>query len=142
MISMRYKEIVRPVVLAIALIVSTYEVLHGPGRALNIAGALVLAVTLFSIRKHHRVSYGIIEIAFGCFGLWYTWREGRGAISSDFSADFDVWMWRIIVIQTVGAVYVIIRGLDNIDQGSLKGKATNPYVVRMHAICRGLLART
>ena len=56
------KGIVRAVVLTIALIVSTYEVLYGPGRELNIAAALVLAVTLFSIRKHHRVSYGMIVL--------------------------------------------------------------------------------
>jgi hypothetical protein len=41
--------------------------------------ALVLAVTLFSIRKQSPRFVWMIEIAFGCLGLWYT-GAGQGSV--------------------------------------------------------------
>jgi hypothetical protein len=40
----------------------------------------------------------------------------------------------------LAAIYVIIRGLDNIEQGSQPGKAAHPYIARVHAICRWVLS--
>jgi hypothetical protein len=132
---------VRALILIIVLAGSAYEVFYGPSRDLNVVAAIILAIALFSVRKHYRVSYGAIEIAFGLFVLAYNWRQGRGAFSSDFSSsDFDVWIWQIILLQTFTAIYVIIRGLDNIDQGSQPGKAAHPCVLRVHAICRGAIS--
>jgi hypothetical protein len=75
------------------------------------------------------------------FVLWNSWKQGRGAFSSDFSSkDFDVWNWQVILLQTFGAMYVIIRGLDNIDQGSQAGKASYPIVVRIHYTCQRIIS--
>ena len=137
---MKRSEIVRAGILTVALIASIYEVIYGPARAVNTLAALTLAATLFSIRKHYRVTYGVIEIAFGIFALAYTWRAGRGAFSSDFSSDFDIFVWQLVVLSTLTGVYVIIRGLDNIDQGSQPGKGRHPYVLRMHAMCQRIIA--
>jgi hypothetical protein len=70
----------------------------------------------------------------------YNWRQGRGAFSSDFSSDFDIWVWQIIFIQTFTAIYIFIRGMDNITEGSKEGKASHPIVVYAHAVCRRVVA--
>jgi hypothetical protein len=124
------------VVLAVVLGGAIYEVFYGPNREINVVAAIVLAVSLFAVRKHYRTTYGAIEIAFGVFVLWNTWRQGRRGFSADFSSDFDVWNWTIILLQVFGAVYVIIRGLDNIDQGSKAGNATHPMVALLHRGCQ------
>ena len=136
---MRHRSVVRAVILTIALAGWTYEVFYGTGRELNAVAAIILAICLFSMRKHYRVSYGAIEVAFGLFLLAYNWRKGRGAFSSEFSSDFQIWVWQVILIQTFAGIYVIIRGLDNIEQGSRPGKATHPYIARAHAICQRAL---
>jgi hypothetical protein len=125
-----------PVILAVVMAVSTFEVFYGPTRALNTAGAIVLALGLFSVRKHYRVLYGAIEIGFGIFVLTYNWRLGRGAFSSGFSSDFDIWVWPLIFLQTFTAIYIFVRGLDNITEGSKEGKVFHPAVAHAHAVCR------
>jgi hypothetical protein len=129
-----------PVILAIVVVASALKVFYGPSRVLNIVGAIILALSLFSIRKHYRVFYGAIEVAFGVFVLGYNWRQGRGAFSSGFSSGFDIWIWQIIFIQTFTAIYIFIRGLDNIAEGSKEGKASHPAVAYAHAVCRRVVA--
>jgi hypothetical protein len=70
-----------PIVLAVVVVVSTYKIFYGPSRYLNNASAIILALSLFSVRKHYKVSYGAIEIVFSIFVLTYNWRQGRGAFS-------------------------------------------------------------
>ena len=69
-----------------------------------------------------------------------SWSQGRGSFSSDFSNDFDVFRVQIILLQAFGAIFVMIRGLDNIDQGSQATKARHPYVARIHAVIRRMIA--
>ena len=45
-------------VLAIVPAVSIYEILYGPEFPINVAAAIVLAVSLFAIRKRYRTAYG------------------------------------------------------------------------------------
>src|SRR5712691_10949955 len=104
------RDSTRAGILLMVIVGALYELLYGPNRGLNIAGALVLALALFSLRRHNRVTYGVIEIGFGLFLLLYTWPEGRGAFSAGFSNGFDIWVWQLILVRTVVAVYVIIRG--------------------------------
>jgi hypothetical protein len=47
---------------------------------------------------------------------------------------------QIILLQAFGAIFVMIRGLDNIDQGSQATKARHPYVARIHAVIRHMIA--
>src|SRR5712675_2090427 len=79
--SVRRENVMRALILIIVLAGSAYEVFYGPSRDLNLAAAIILAIALFSVRKHYRVSYGAIEIAFGLFVLAHNWRQGRGAFS-------------------------------------------------------------
>jgi hypothetical protein len=130
-----------PIILAVVVAVSTYWIFYGSSRGLNIAGAIILALSLFSVRKRYRVLYGVIEIGFAVFILAYNWRQGRGAFSAEFSGGFDIWVWQLIFIQTFAAIYIFVRGLDNIDQGSKEGKASHPASSRVHAVCRWLIAR-
>jgi hypothetical protein len=132
----RIRSGVPPVILAGVVAVSTYWIFYGSSRGLNIVGAIILALSLFSVRKHYRVAYGTIEVVFSIFILTYNWRQGRGAFSSDFSSDFDIWVWQIIFIQTFTAIYIFIRGMDNIAEGSKEGKASHPTIVYAHAVCR------
>jgi hypothetical protein len=128
-----------PIILAVVLAVSTYWIFYGSSRGLNIAGAMILALSLFSVRKHCRVLYGIIEISFAIFVLTYNWRQGRGAFSSGFSSGFDIWVWQIIFLQTFTAIYIFIRGLDNVAEGSKEGKASHPAVAYAHAVCKRIM---
>jgi hypothetical protein len=131
-----FRGAAQPVILIVVIAASTLEVFYGPSRGLNVVGAIILALSLFSVRKHYRVAYGTIEVVFSIFILTYSWRQGRGAFSSDFSSDFDIWVWQIVFIQTFTAIYIFIRGMDNIAEGSKEGKASHPTVVYAHAVCR------
>ena len=74
----------------------------------------VIAVILFLIRQHHQKIYGTSEVVVGLFILYQKYPEGRGAFSSGFSGGFQTHRWSIVLISTVTAVYIMVRGLDNI----------------------------
>jgi hypothetical protein len=63
-----------------------------------------------------RVVYGLIEVAFGLYVLWNAAGKGHGSFSSGFSSGFDTFQLSVILIQTFGAIYILIRGLDNLFQ--------------------------
>lgn len=130
----------RPIILCVIATLALYGVFRGPSAFWVVASAIVLAVILFSIRKHYRGTYGAIEIAFGIFVLIYTWSKGRGGFSSDFSNDFQIYEWQLILLQTFGAIYIIIRGLGSLEQGAEYAKASHPAVVWVHTACKKLIA--
>jgi uncharacterized transporter YbjL len=136
----RIRSGVPPVILVAVVAVSTYWIFYGSSRDLNVIAAIILALGLFSVRKHYRVSYGVIEIGFSVFILIYNWRQGRGAFSSAFSSGFDISVWQIILLQTFTAIYISIRGMDNISEGSKEGRATHCAVAYAHGVCRWVLA--
>jgi len=136
----RIRSGVPAVILVAVVAVSSYWIFYGSSRELNIVGAIILALGLFSVRKHYRVLYGVIEIGFSIFILTYNWRQGRGAFSSEFSSDFDISVWQIILLQTFTAVYIFIRGMDNISEGSKEGNASHHVVTYAHGVCRRVLA--
>ena len=78
---------------------------------------IVVAVSLFCFRFRFRLIYGLGELVFGLLVLWDATGKGRGAFSSDFSSGFDIFQLSVVFIQTFGAIYVLIRGLDNSLQG-------------------------
>jgi hypothetical protein len=111
------RDFARPIILCVVATLSLWGIFRGPNAYCTVVSALVLAVMLFSGRKHYRGTYGAIEIGFGIFVLIYAWHKGRGEFSSDFSNDFQIYEWQLILLQTFGAIFIIIRGLDNIGQG-------------------------
>ena len=42
--------------------------------------------------------------------------KGRGGFSAGFSAGFQRYDWPVILLQTAAAIYLMIRGFDNLDQ--------------------------
>ena len=42
--------------------------------------------------------------------------QRRGGFSAGFSGGFDAYQWTVILLQTAAAIYLTIRGLDNLAQ--------------------------
>ena len=86
-------------------------------KTLIVASGIVTALCLFLLRLRFRFLYGLIEVGFGLCVLWDASGKGRGGFSAGFSSDFDTFQISVVLIQTFGAIYVLIRGLDNVLQG-------------------------
>jgi len=99
------------------LIITFYILVYGSNRIGIVVGGAVAAILMFLIRLRFRLVYGLAEIVFGLFVLWDVSGKGRGAFSSEFSSEFDVFQITVVLVQTFGAVYVLIRGLDNCHHG-------------------------
>jgi hypothetical protein len=84
------------------------------GPILTCVLGFLIAVTLFRLRKSHQKIYGLSEIIFGLFILYQTFPKGRGGFSADFSDDFQKLQSSVVLISVAGAVYIMVRGLDNI----------------------------
>jgi hypothetical protein len=65
----------------------------------------------------------VIEIVFALFVLYDSAGKGRGDFSSDFGVDFSKFQFNLVIIQMFGAIYILIRGLDNLFQGALPLRA-------------------
>ncbi len=103
---------------AVLVIASCFYILvYGSNRIAIVVGGAVAAIAMFLIRLRFRLVYGLAEIVFGLFVLWDASGKGRGDFSSDFSRDFGVFQITLVLVQTFGAVYVLIRGLDNCNHG-------------------------
>jgi hypothetical protein len=90
-----------------------YFLIHGPNRYVIFGCGVVVAVALFVLRMKFPLVYGIVEVAFALFVLWDATSKGRGGFNSDFSADFAMFQLAVVLAQTFGAIYVLIRGLAN-----------------------------
>jgi hypothetical protein len=80
-------------------------------RTMFVAG-VIFALLLFEMRRTRRFVYGVLEIVFGLYVLWDATTRGRGGLSSGFFND-EISASQISVVAELGAVYVLIRGLDN-----------------------------
>jgi hypothetical protein len=84
---------------------------------------VVAACGFYWLREQCRIAYAIIEIVLGCCALYSAAPVTEGG---SFSQAFDQFSFggitKIQYITIVGAVYFIIRGLDNLDKG-LQGVA-------------------
>jgi len=91
--------------------------IYAQSKSLVVSSGIVLALFLFLLRLRFRFLYGAIEIGFGLFVLWNVADKGRGDFSSGLSTGFDTFQISVVLIQTFGAIYIFIRGLDNLLQG-------------------------
>lgn len=91
--------------------------IYGQSKSLIFASGIIIALSLFFWRLRFRFIYGVIEVGFGLYVLWDASGKGRGGFSSGFSSGFDTFQLSIVLIQTLGAIYILIRGLDNLLQG-------------------------
>ena len=106
---------------AVALLiagVALYLVVYPSTKGTIIASGIVLALAMFALRQQQRLVYGLVELVFAVFVLWDASSKGRGDFSADFGSDFATFKLSVVLLQTFGAIYVIIRGLDNCYQGS------------------------
>jgi hypothetical protein len=79
--------------------------LSGNRIALIAAAVPPIAVVLYWFRVHHRLQYGLTEILFGC--ILAVTALVRAGPSFAFST----------LLQLLAALYVVVRGLDNISYG-------------------------
>ena len=103
--------------LSMATGVSLTFLFHSADRRIIVLCGVVVAITLFLWRIKFRFVYGVLELCFGFLVLWDAAGKGRGSFSSDFSGDFTAFQLSVVLIQTFGAIYVLIRGMDNCLQG-------------------------
>ena len=108
----------------VVLAVAIYGILHD-SPSLYLAAGIVTALALFWMRKRHRFFYGVIEVMVGLVTLGQAAGVGRGGFSSGFSADFQTFQWKVALLATLGAVYILVRGFDNVEQGWRIRKTTN-----------------
>ncbi len=83
-----------------------------PVRLYLIFGAAGIALTLYELRSRRRILYGAIEIALGLGIAWQaSARLGgeRGGLAE--------------YLAFVGAIYVMVRGIDNVSQGKEASRA-------------------
>jgi hypothetical protein len=87
---------------------------------------------LFVIRCNGRRLYGALEIAFGFLGAYLAYNASIKAFSA--STDSDIWGK---VVSLIAALYVVIRGLNNFEEGMRQqnqdGKAASWWVSIFYA---------
>lgn len=69
------------------------------------------AIALFAIRKFMRLSFGLVEIAIGLDALWNVPDSAPLVIDGITRTQF--------LLQIAAGIYLIVRGLDNVDQSGL-----------------------
>jgi hypothetical protein len=102
--------------LVIVAALATWWVFTGSARAAIFVASLFIVAALFWLRKIAIGLYGSIEVIIGLIALWDASGNARGAFSADFSNDFQRYQWTIILLQTAAAIYLTIRGCDNLNQ--------------------------
>ena len=98
--------------------ISTYVVPpfeHQP--LLYVAAGVVIAALLCWCRSYWQLAYGSFEMVVGLFLVVLSLQITPGAFSNDFSNDFDTLHYAVTVTTYLGAVFVMVRGCDNIKQG-------------------------
>ena len=100
------------VILAIAF----YIALYGPF-VLYLPTGIVLAASFFWMRSRYRIVYGAAEFLAGALTLLQAYPTGRGAFSGAFAEAFERYNWHVVFFTTLGGVYFMVRGLDNLSQG-------------------------
>jgi hypothetical protein len=78
---------------------------------------VTIAAVLFLCRVHLQGIYGLIEIIVGLFLMFLSLVVSGGDFNNDFNKDFDTIRYAVTTTAYLGAIFVIVRGLDNIRQG-------------------------
>jgi hypothetical protein len=88
---------------------------HQP--CLYILSGIGAAAMLYGCRSRWKIVYGSIEIVVGLFLMILSLQVTAGDFSSDFSGDFDTFHYAVKITIYLGAVFGMVRGCDNIEQG-------------------------
>jgi hypothetical protein len=100
-------------IVGVLLCIAGY-VIFNTGPVLTALAGTAAAITFFWMKIRHRFFYGLSEILAGIFVLLQNYPQGRGDFSSDFGDGFQTFKWHVVLVSTLAAVYVIVRGFDNI----------------------------
>lgn len=105
-------------------------------------GSFMIAVILFKIRKYKKMMYGSAEVLFGVISIVYSSAAVIDNISpGDFIRIFydystiinQPWKGQMF-IQFFGGIYIIIRGMDNIDK-AFEEKISSKSIIKGEIIC-------
>ena len=135
-LSRLWKRYERATALFIAAVLATLYVFYGSWRVGIVLASLVIAVALFWLRKIARGLYGAIEVLIGFVAIVDASTKGRGGFSAGFSAGFQRYDWPVVLLQTAAAIYLMIRGFDNLDQW-WSDKRSEPRVRHMASVPNG-----
>ena len=93
----------------------TYWFVHASNFVALLCG-FGLAGLLYALRTGARLLYGLLECLVGSLLLAQVIFSGtgRGPFSPDFSPDFARFDPSVIVLQSLAALFLIVRGLDSI----------------------------
>ena len=98
--------------------ISTYVVPPFEHRSiLYILFGILVSALLFWCRSRFQTLYGLIEILVGLFLIVLSLQVTGGAFTSDFSNDFDTFHYVMTITTYLGAIFVMVRGCDNVRQG-------------------------
>ncbi|WP_421655588.1 hypothetical protein [Leptothermofonsia sp. ETS-13] len=89
-----------------AIVLASWRLLsHLPAAQLLLVGCffVVLGVGFYWLRQERRLLYGLIEVCFAVVSIWHA--VGLGIVDSS--------QWLLMI----AAVYVLVRGLDNLFSG-------------------------
>ncbi len=79
--------------------------------------ASIAAALLYFCRLKHKIIYGFIEIIIGLYLASFAFNVTR-SFSEEFDADdFDVVHLNVVITTYLGAIFVMVRGFDNIHSG-------------------------
>jgi uncharacterized membrane protein HdeD (DUF308 family) len=82
-----------------------------------LVSGVVIAALLCWCRSRWQIVYGILEIIVGLLLMMVSLQVTPGAFSSDLSNDFDRVHYAVTVTTYLSAVFVMVRGCDDIRQG-------------------------
>jgi vacuolar-type H+-ATPase subunit I/STV1 len=84
---------------------------------LFIGAVLAIGFALFELRSRRRRTYALLEVMVGIFAATYASNEIFYGTSPDAQVK--------AVFATLAGLYIIVRGLDNLDQGTKMVRALN-----------------
>jgi hypothetical protein len=109
------RRYIKPVAVLCFCAVIACLALYGP-TWLHVIAAFILAYTLYRLRKTQRLTYGIIEVTAGFATLLATYPSVRKTCGT-FAESCQPIPPYVVALGTLTAIYVLIRGFDNVEQG-------------------------
>jgi hypothetical protein len=119
---MSLRRIIGSAVWLLCILALAYLFFYGSGFVLPLLSGCGLALLFYLLRSRDRRWYGMLELLAGAalLGNAIYSGTGRGSFSSDFSAAFARFDARLILLQSYGGVFIMIRGFDNIGESCIK----------------------
>jgi hypothetical protein len=112
---MPYAPYLKWAVFLLCCAVVAWLVLFGP-TWLHVIGGVILAGMLYFLRRRRRLLYGLVEVAAGIAALVSTYPAVRQTCGTFAETCQQIPLY-IILLGMLTAVYILIRGFDNIAQG-------------------------